>query len=616
MPNEIFHLTSAGSVDDGKSTILARLLLDTGSVYEDQLGGIDPRKVDATTIADLLDGLESEREQGITIDVAHRFFDSKARRYHLADSPGHEQYTRNMATAASHADGMLLVVDVRTGVKPQTKIHFDIALMLGIKQFVVAVNKMDLVGYKQKAFEEIRAELDELLGQATLSYDIVPVSGLAGDNIVKPSKKMRWWGGTTILSVLEQFATVATTSRPAAFAIQMVQRVPSGGRRYLGSLLSGAIEVGGRLPSPRYPGRDLSVLSIAVDGEFRESVAGPSEISIEIDAEVDLDRGDVLGVGHTLSFTDEVEANLVWLDDNVGFLGRTYLLRSGHQAVRSTITRIFRLDHANEKAGVVNHVDANDVVSVNLETHERVSLAQFADYPELGRFVLVDPQSGITVAAGVVNHVLRRAENLVEHVFEVGTSERSMLTGRQGRVVWFTGLSGSGKSTLASAVSVDLTSRGIPHGLLDGDSLRLGLNRDLGFSEPDRIENIRRTAEVAKLMADSGLVVLVSLISPYRADRARAREIVVAERFVEVFVDTPMFICEQRDAKGLYAKARQGSLPDFTGISAPYEPPEGPSLRVDGQASIDLGRNQVVAKILSPAAGDTVATRELNPRHS
>jgi len=603
VPNEIFHLTSAGSVDDGKSTILARLLLDTGSVYEDQLGGIDPRKVNATTIADLLDGLESEREQGITIDVAHRFFDSEARRYHLADSPGHEQYTRNMATAASHADGMLLVVDSRTGVKPQTRIHFDIARMLGIKQFVVAVNKMDLVGYKQRAFEEVRAELDELLGEETLSYYVVPVSGLAGDNIVKPSKKMGWWGGTTILSVLEQFATVATTDRPSTFAIQMVQRVPGGGRRYLGSLLSGGLEVGDQLQSPRYPGRDLSVLSIAAHGGSRDSVSGPAEISIEIDTDIDLDRGDVFGGGHGLSFTDQLEADLVWLDDTQGFPGRTYLLRCGHQSVRSTMTKIFGLDNARKKAGMADHVDANDVVRVNLETRERLSLAGFADYPGLGRFVLVDPQSGNTVAAGVVNHALRRADNLVEYTFEVGTSQRSMLTGRQGRVVWFTGLSGSGKSTLANAVSVELTRQGMPHSVLDGDALRLGLNKDLGFSEPDRIENIRRTAEVAKLLADSGLVVLVSLISPYRVDRENARRIVGVERFTEVFVDTPLDVCERRDPKGMYSRARRGLVSNFTGITAPYEEPENPDLSVNHTVPLAEATALVIGSLSGPHDG-------------
>jgi bifunctional enzyme CysN/CysC len=276
--------------------------------------------------------------------------------------------------------------------------------------------------------------------------------------------------------------------------------------------------------------------------------------------------------------TDQFEADLVWLDDNRGFAGRNYLLRVGHGAVRSTITRIFALDEVEQKAGIIDHIDANAVVRVNLETHKKVVIAPFLAHPEMGRFVLVDIQSGMTVAAGVLNHLLRRADNLVEHAFEVGVSERSLLTGRQGRVVWFTGLSGSGKSTLANAVSVELTSMGVAHSVLDGDSLRLGLNRDLGFSEPDRVENIRRTAEVAKLMADSGLVVLVSLIAPYGADRARAREIVGFERFVEVFVDTPVDICELRDPKGLYAKARQGLISNFTGVSAPYDVPLEPDV--------------------------------------
>jgi bifunctional enzyme CysN/CysC len=580
VPNEIFHLTSAGSVDDGKSTILARLLLDTGSVYEDQLGGIDPRKVDATTIADLLDGLESEREQGITIDVAHRFFDTQARRYHIADSPGHEQYTRNMATATSHANGMLLVVDVRAGVKPQTRVHVKIAKMLGITQFVVAVNKMDLVGYKQKAFERISAELAGLLGQEKLRYQVVPVSGLVGDNIVKPSKKMRWWDGTTVLDVLEGFSPGIVTERSAIFAVQLVQRVPGGGRRYLGTLLSGALHVGDQLASARHKGKDLSVAKIVARGEFCVSAQGPAEISIEIDAEIDLERGDVLAEGPGFPMTDQFEADLVWLDDNRGFAGRNYLLRAGHGAVRSTITRVFALDEEERKVGIIDHIDANAVVRVNLETHKKVVIAPFLAHPEMGRFVLVDIQSGMTVAAGVLNHLLRRADNLVEHAFEVGVSERSLLTGRQGRVVWFTGLSGSGKSTLANAVSVELTSMGVAHSVLDGDSLRLGLNRDLGFSEPDRVENIRRTAEVAKLMADSGLVVLVSLIAPYGADRARAREIVGLERFVEVFVDTPVDICELRDPKGLYAKARQGLISNFTGVSAPYDVPLEPDVVV------------------------------------
>jgi bifunctional enzyme CysN/CysC len=580
MPNEIFNLTSAGSVDDGKSTILARLLLDTGSVYQDQLGGIDPRRVDATTIADLLDGLESEREQGITIDVAHRFFDTPARRYHIADSPGHEQYTRNMATAASHANGMLLVVDVRVGVKPQTKVHLDIARMLGITQFVVAVNKMDLVGYKQTAFEKARGGVADLLDQEKLSYHVVPVSGLAGDNIVKTSKMMRWWDGTTILNVLDGFSSALVTKSPTIFAVQLVQRVPGGGRRYLGSLVSGALTVGDHLVSARYKAKDLAVVRIVERGEFCAAVEAPAEISVEINAEVDLERGDVLGVEHAFSFADQFEADLVWLDDGSGFPGRNYLLRLGHQATNTTMTRVFALDEAKNKTGRIDRVEPNSVFRAHLETRERISLAALTEHPQLGRFVLVDSESGKTVAAGVVDHPLRRADNLVEHAFDVGVAERTRLTGRQGRVLWFTGLSGSGKSTLTNAVSVELARQGVAHSVLDGDTLRFGLNRDLGFTEADRVENIRRTSEVARLMADSGLVVLVALISPYREDRLKARRTVGPERFVEVFVDTPLEICEERDSKGLYAKARQGQIPNFTGVGAPYEVPLQPDFLV------------------------------------
>ena len=581
MPREIFHLTSAGSVDDGKSTILARLVLDTGSVFEDQLGGLDPRKVDATTIADLLDGLESEREQGITIDVAHRFFDSETRRYHIADSPGHEQYTRNMATAASHANGMLLVVDARVGIKPQTRVHFNIARMLGITQFVVAVNKMDLVGYKKKAFDAIQDDIRQLMGDGDVRCRVVPVSGLAGDNIVKPSQRMSWWQGETVLGVLEDFVPQTVAHSESLFSIQFVQRVSGGGRRYLGSVLGGSLEVGSTLFSPGYPGRGLTVTELLHSGGSVSSTSAPGEISLMLDSDVDLERGDVLTAEGPLGVTDQFEADVVWLDEAPGFAGRGYTLRVGHKAVKATITRIFGLDGARRKVGVLDRIGVNDLVRVNIETHQKIAVSPFSDGADLGRFVLIDHVSGNTIAAGVVNHTLRRSDNLVEHVFKVGMSERSLLSGRQGRVLWFTGLSGSGKSTLADAVSVELTNHGIPHSVLDGDALRSGLNKDLGFSEPDRVENIRRTAEVAKLMADSGLIILVSLISPYRADRENARGIVGVERFAEVFVDTPLEVCEGRDPKGLYSKARRGLIPNFTGIGAPYEEPENPDLSIN-----------------------------------
>jgi len=575
MPREIFHITSAGSVDDGKSTILARLLLDTGSVFEDQLGGIDPREVDATAIADLLDGLESEREQGITIDVAHRFFDTGERRYHIADSPGHEQYTRNMATAASHADAMLLVVDARVGVKPQTQTHFGIARKLGISQFVVAVNKMDLVGFKQRVFREIQTQIVELVSDVEdIEAITIPVSGLSGDNVVVPSKKATWWDGPTVVQAFESFSPSELSNEDTRLSIQYVQRISGGGRRYLGSLHSGQFSDGESLFSAKYPNKSLALGSLVSSGTFYPKVTAPAEVSFELDVDLDLERGDVLSATGDIAYTDQFEADLVWLDDSGGVPGRNYILRLAHQSVKATMTRVFAIDTFGEKLGQVDHVEVNQTVRANIETHEKIGLLPFRDAPELGRLVFIDPDSGNTVAVGTVNHTLRRADNLVSHAFEVSAEQRQQLTGHAGLVAWFTGLSGSGKSTLVNEVSKRLTAQVIPHAVLDGDSLRLGLNKDLGFTEADRVENIRRAAEVAKLMADSGLVVLVSLISPYRADRARAAEIVGEQRFHEIYVSTPLEVCEQRDPKGLYKKARLGLIPNFTGIGSPYEEPE------------------------------------------
>jgi bifunctional enzyme CysN/CysC len=597
VPQEIFHITSAGSVDDGKSTILARLLLDTGSVYEDQLGGIDPRKVDATTIADLLDGLESEREQGITIDVAHRFFDSGRRRYHIADSPGHEQYTRNMATAASHADAMLLVVDAREGVKPQTRTHFGIARKLGISQFVIAVNKMDLVGFKHKVFESIAAEMSELLQDQPLEATTIPVSGLGGDNVVTKSNKTPWWDGPTVVEAFESFSVPQASNSGVVFSIQHVQRISGGGRRYLGTLHAGDIAVGSSLNSPRYPGKPLMVTSVVSSGTEANHVTAPSEISLVVDVDIDLERGDVLHTDSDVTLTDQFEADLVWLDDHGGLPGRNYLLRVGHQSAKATMTRVFGLESDGSKSGQADHVDVNQTVRANVETHSKISVTSFSSLAELGRFVLVDQDLGNTVAVGIINHTLRRAENVVAHAFEVSSEDRQRLTGHKGAVMWFTGLSGSGKSTLVNEVSKVLLEKGVPHSVLDGDSLRLGLNKDLGFTEADRVENIRRTAEVAKLMADSGLVVLVSLISPYRADRSRAAEIVGSDRFHEVYVSTPLEMCEQRDPKGLYKKARQGLIPNFTGIGAPYEEPLEPAYRTDPNQTVEAESGRFVASL-------------------
>ena len=582
MPHDVFHLTSAGSVDDGKSTILARLLLDTGSVYEDQLGGIDPATVTTTTIADLLDGLESEREQGITIDVAHRFFDSATRRYHIADSPGHEQYTKNMATAASHANALLLVVDARVGPKPQTLTHLRIAYQLGIRHVIVAVNKMDLVDRAKQVFTHRVSDVTGMVAPFTgLEPVVIPVSGLTGANIVHRGKIASWWEGPTILEALDALPTPIPPITDQVFALQHIHRQPAGGRLYMGSLISGSITVGDTLGHP------TSHQAATITGLFSPSgesdhVAAPAEITLRTDEDIDLSRGDILATFDQIDVTDQVECELVWLAENPGVVGRTFEMRIGHKTLRATLTRAWNTaDDMSVKAGETKQVAANQVATVNLNLSEKIAITPFTVLPELGRGVLVDPATGDTIAALTITYSLRRGENITPYNFAITTAQRSELTGQSGKVLWFTGLSGSGKSTIADALSKKLHAEGVSHTILDGDNLRHGLNRDLGFTEADRVENIRRTAEVAALMADAGLIVLVSLISPYEKDRQGAKDIIGEHRFAEIFVDTPLEVCEQRDPKGLYRKARAGEIPNFTGIGAPYEAPVKPALAIE-----------------------------------
>lgn len=600
MPHDIFHITSAGSVDDGKSTILARLLLDTGSVFEDQLGGIDPSTVDATTIADLLDGLESEREQGITIDVAHRFFDSATRRYHIADSPGHEQYTRNMATAASHADALLLVIDARSGVKPQTVTHLRIAALLGIQHIVVAVNKMDLVRHSQKTFARHQQEITALLAQYEWeTHQVIPVSGLTGVNIVKRGRQMTWWEGPTILDALDNLQIHSPESVDTVCVVQDVRRISGGGRRYLASATRGEIGQGMQLTMAG-SSRTASITMLAASGEPKKEISSPQEITFELDRDIDLERGNVLFTGSPVEISDYLEVNLVWLHPDAGVLGRRVEARLGHASSRATVTRAWALDDTHQnKGGEIKSLLENSISRVTIELTGKVAFSAFADMSELGRLMLVDIATGDTLAAGVVLHSLRRSDNIVPHDFSLDAGDFSSLTGVRGQVVWFTGLSGSGKSTIANAVSTELHRRKVPHAILDGDTLRKGLTKDLGFSEADRVENIRRTAEVAKLMADSGLIVLVSLISPYRSDRDNASNIIGKYRFLQVFVDTPLNVCEKRDPKGLYKRARAGELPQFTGIDAPYEAPASPDIELDGRQSPGKSSFDVLSRLLA-----------------
>ncbi|EIC91891.1 adenylyl-sulfate kinase [Candidatus Aquiluna sp. IMCC13023] len=578
MPNEIFKITSAGSVDDGKSTVLARLLLDTGSIYDDQYN----KNFDPNRIADLLDGLESELEQGITIDVAHRFFDSKTRRYQIADSPGHEQYTRNMATACAGSDALLLVVDATAGLKPQTKLHLDIALRLGIRDVIFAINKIDLVGFSKKTFDQIAKSISTLLEErettfGPINHQSVPLSGLKGQNVVRPSSKLSWFIGPTLMEALDGIERRPRASDSAKLIVQYVQRIPGGGRRYLGSLRDGVLEVGQNL---FVNGQQMQVEQLLNNGVPCERAEPGSSISVVINRELDVAVGDLLSAENFKSH-DQFEVDLIWLHTEKGVKGRKYILKSASSISSASITKISRIDiETNKKDAQSPSILTNEIQRCNLSLTGSLPLQAFDTYSELGRFVLVEPQSGQTVAVGTVNYHLNRSENLTEHQFAVTPALHEQLTGVSGKVFWFTGLSGSGKSTLANKFSQELHAKGVPHFVLDGDNLRLGINRDLGFTEEDRSENIRRTAEIASLMADAGLVVSVALISPYQRDRQMAREIIGAGRFQEIYVATPLEECEKRDPKGLYKKARSGEIPNFTGVSSPYERPDGRAIEV------------------------------------
>ena len=592
MPKEIFRITSAGSVDDGKSTILARLLLDTGSIYDDQLAkNYDPNK-----IADLLDGLESEQSQGITIDVAHRFFDSNTRRYQIADSPGHEQYTRNMATASAGSDALMLVVDAQAGLKPQTKHHLEIALRLGIREIIFAINKMDLVNFSQKKFigisKQIHSHLQSRSGHfASIHHSVIPISGLTGANVVKKSTRLSWFDGMTLLETFDAIKIRINETTQTTIAVQMIQRLPGGGRRYLGRVLSGTVSVNQEL---FVSDTKLRVKRLFRAGEESKTAEPYSTISIEIDRDLDIQRGVVLTSAPTLP-RDQFEVDMIWLSEHKGYKGRRYLLNSNAAESNMSITKISSIDlTTNSKHGEKSFISANEIIRANISISDPQTLVPIKENFDLGRFTVISPETGQTVAVGTVNFALRRSDNLTKQSFTVTPEERNELTGNKPKVIWFTGLSGSGKSSIADELSIELHKQSKPHFVLDGDNLRLGLSCDLGFTEADRTENIRRTAETAKLMADAGLIVLVTLISPKEADREMAKKIIGDELFSLVYVDTPLEVCEKRDSKGLYKKARAGELPNFTGVNSSYEPPRDFDFRTS-----DFSRNQHLIHALS-----------------
>jgi len=596
MLKDVLTITTAGSVDDGKSTLIARLLLDTRSIPEDQLGVTLGDDIDPTKIADLLDGLESEREQGITIDVAHRFFDSESRRYHLSDSPGHEQYTRNMATAAAGADALVLVIDASAGIKPQTRRHLDIAYRLGVREFLVAINKIDLVNYSKKRFMELEGDIAGLFASyPDATFAAYPTSGVAGDGVVKRGPRLRWFTGPTLLEALDNVNPTTAASTSTTVSVQF-QTKHSGNRLYFASVQGGTLATHDVLVVK--PGNvEATISRLWVAGAEATQAHTGDQICFEVVEDRDIPRGAVLSTDPELALSHEWDSTLIWLDDQEGYASRPYLAKLGHQVSRVTLSRAWTHGADGDKGGEVSTLETNGIYRTIISAQQDFALAPFEKNAALGRFVLIHPETAQTVAVGTVNFSLRRSENVHRHLFVVDTAAREQASGTRGSVLWLTGLSGSGKSTIADGVSQMLHAEGRVHSILDGDNLRTGINRDLGFTPEDRVENIRRTAEVAALMADAGLVVIVSLISPYRQDREQAREIVGAHRFREVFVSTALDVCEQRDPKGLYSKARKGKIPNFTGVNAPYEEPTTPDLTLDGARPVQELVGEAVALI-------------------
>ena len=601
---DLLRFITCGSVDDGKSTLIGRMLYEAQLVFEDQVATLlkDSKKLGTQggdiDFALLVDGLAAEREQGITIDVAYRFFGTDHRKFIVADTPGHEQYTRNMVTGASTADVAVILVDASQGVLTQTRRHSFLTSLLGISHVVLAVNKMDLVDYDPDAFVQIEAEY--LAFAAALSFKsitAIPLSALQGDNVIERSRRTPWYSGPTLLGYLESVEIAADdVNADFRLPVQWVNRPNADFRGFAGTVATGSVAPGDAvqvLPG----GQEAIVEDVVLFDQSLPRALPKQSVTLTLDRQIDISRGDVIvAVGATCEVSDQFDTSLVWMDQDAGYVGRGYNLMLGGRMISATLTEIKYKVNINTLEQLPSRSLAlNDIGRVSLSLDEPVAFTAYDDCRDLGSFILIDRYSKATVGAGMINFGLRRAQNLFPTQTTIDTANRAKLMGHEGKVIWLTGLSGSGKSTVADALESRLHAMGIHSYLLDGDNIRGGLNKDLGFTEADRVENIRRTAEVAKLMVDAGLVVITAFISPFRSERDMAKGLFKPGKFAEVFLDVSLDVAESRDPKGLYKKARRGDLPHFTGIDSPYEAPESADLRLD---TSELSVEQCVDRLL------------------
>ncbi len=604
----LLRFITCGSVDDGKSTVIGRLLYESKMLFDDQLAAIEADSKKWGTqggdidFALLVDGLAAEREQGITIDVAYRFFSTDRRKFIVADTPGHEQYTRNMITGASTADVAVILIDARKGVLTQTRRHSYLVSLIGIRKVVLAINKMDLVDFSESTFCQIDEQYRSFATQIGLT-DItsIPLSGLKGDNMVDPSERTPWYHGPTLMEFLEttEIDEARLPAGPLRLPVQWVNRPNLDFRGFCGVITGGSVKPGDRIRA-QPSGRESRVARIVtLEGDLTEAVAGQS-VTLTLEDEIDISRGDVISAAESpAEVADQFECTLVWMADEPMLPGRPYLLKVGARTVSATITEPkYKVNVNTMEHLAAKKLDLNEIGVCNIALDRPVAFDPYSANRDSGGFILIDRMTNNTIGAGMLHFALRRSHNIHLQHLDIDKGARSLLKGQRPVVLWFTGLSGAGKSTIANLVEKRLHAMGRHSYLLDGDNVRHGLNKDLGFTEADRVENIRRVAEVAKLMVDAGLIVLTAFISPFRSERALARSLLGDNEFVEIHVDTPLDVAESRDVKGLYRKARRGELVNFTGIDSPYEPPETPDLRVNTvETTPEQAADQVIERL-------------------